>query len=232
MSDNVGKFALGLVSLVILWIGVYWWWEPSEPPISFGAAPQGQREAAPEGDLPADPPGTPDISGDTGPLIQPASLTLPSPKPVVAVNPPQFQEYTVRAGDTLRTISIKFFGTAAHAGSIARANPLMDPARLRAGRVIRVPKDADNIQGRPVPRPTTSTAAAPPRPAPPPKASGQRTYTVRAGDTLSAIAQDQYGSSGKAELIFDANRDKMKDRDELKIGMVLTIPAEAPGRGN
>lgn len=231
MSNNVGKFALGLVSLVVLWVGVYWWWEPSEPPISFGATPPGDRGPILEDD-PESHVGLQPLPMEPGPVIQQVSQAppQPNPRPVVAVHPPQFQDYTVRQGDTLRTISIKFFGNASRAAAIARANPLMDPARLRSGRLIRIPRDPDNIQGRPV-RPVPGAQARAPA-AGVPKSPSQRTYTVRPGDTLSAIAQDVYGTSAKAESIFDANRDKMKDRDELKVGMVLTIPAQASGPSN
>lgn len=241
MSDNIGKFALGLVSLVVLWIGVYWWWEPSEPPISFGATPVVHEGPATDGEppVPADPPGTPEPGAGVDPR-ETAPTQAQEPvhvKPVVAVTPPEFVEYTVRSGDTLRTISIKYFGTASQATAIARANPLMDPSRLRAGRVIRVPKDPGNIQGRPVPRPSViakgpaSTPVTTNIPTTAPKPTGtQRSYTVRPGDTLSAIAQDVYGTMSKADLIYEANRDKLDDRDELKVGMVLTIPA--PQRGN
>lgn len=238
MSDNIGKFALGLVSLVVLWIGVYWWWEPSEPPISFGATPVVHEGPAADSDpsLPADPTGTqaPDPGENPRGTTTAQAESPAHVKPVVAVTPPEFAEYTVRSGETLRTISIKYFGTASQAPAIARANPLMDPSRLRAGRVIRVPKDPGNIQGRPVPRPSavakasapasTTTASAAPKPTSP-----QRSYTVRPGDTLTAIAQDVYGSMTKADLIYDANRDKLQDRDELKVGMVLTIPAAERG---
>lgn len=234
MSDNVGKFALGLLSLVVLWVAVYWWWEPSEPPISFGASPVSH-----EASRVADPVGTPTPGGQPvapASIDPPPGVAQPQPqdataaqtpvRPVVAVTPPEFAEYTVRPGDTLRTISIKYFGTASQAAAIARANPLMDPSRLRAGRILRVPKDPANIQGRPVPRPTAVAKA----PSPPASGPGvPRSYTVRPGDTLSAIAQDVYGSIAKADLIYNANRDKMKDRDELRVGMVLTIPAAERG---
>ena len=52
-----------------------------------------------------------------------------------------------------------------------------------------------------------------------------KTYTVKAGDTLSAIAKEQLGSAGAYMKIFEANRDQLKDPDVIKPGQVLKIPA-------
>lgn len=52
-----------------------------------------------------------------------------------------------------------------------------------------------------------------------------RTYTVRAGDTLSAIAKEHLGNANAYMKIFEANRDQLKDPDKIKPGQVLKIPA-------
>jgi nucleoid-associated protein YgaU len=51
-----------------------------------------------------------------------------------------------------------------------------------------------------------------------------RTYTVKSGDTLSAIAKDQLGNAGAYMKIFEANRDQLTDPDKIKPGQVLRIP--------
>ena len=43
-----------------------------------------------------------------------------------------------------------------------------------------------------------------------------RTYTVKAGDTLSAIAKAQLGSASEYMKIFEANRDQLSDPDKIK----------------
>ena len=53
----------------------------------------------------------------------------------------------------------------------------------------------------------------------------QRTYTVKAGDTLSAIAREQLGDAGAYMAIFEANRDQLSDPDKIRPGQVLKIPA-------
>ncbi len=52
-----------------------------------------------------------------------------------------------------------------------------------------------------------------------------RTYTVKSGDTLSAIAKDQLGDASSYMSIFEANRDQLTDPDKIKPGQVLKIPA-------
>ena len=50
-------------------------------------------------------------------------------------------------------------------------------------------------------------------------------YTVRKGDSLSAISRRFYGSSRYYKLIFDANRDVLASETSLRPGQVLKIPA-------
>jgi nucleoid-associated protein YgaU len=56
-------------------------------------------------------------------------------------------------------------------------------------------------------------------------APAARTYTVKSGDTLSAIAKDQLGDAKAYMKIFEANRDQLSDPDKIKPGQVLKIPA-------
>ena len=55
--------------------------------------------------------------------------------------------------------------------------------------------------------------------------TGGRTYTVKAGDTLSAIAKEHLGSASAYTKIFEANRDQLTDPDKIKPGQVLKIPS-------
>ena len=52
-----------------------------------------------------------------------------------------------------------------------------------------------------------------------------KTYTVKSGDTLSAIAKEHLGSANEYMKIFEANRDQLSDPDKIKPGQVLKIPA-------
>jgi nucleoid-associated protein YgaU len=55
-------------------------------------------------------------------------------------------------------------------------------------------------------------------------AAASKTYTVKAGDTLSQIAKDHLGSAGKYMQIFDLNKDQLSDPDKIKPGQVLRLP--------
>lgn len=56
-------------------------------------------------------------------------------------------------------------------------------------------------------------------------ATASRTYTVKAGDTLSKIAKEHLGNANEYMKIFEANRDQLSDPDKIKPGQVLKIPA-------
>ena len=54
--------------------------------------------------------------------------------------------------------------------------------------------------------------------------SAGKTYTVKAGDTLSAIAKAHLGDANAYMKIFDANKDQLTDPDKIRPGQVLRIP--------
>ncbi len=51
-----------------------------------------------------------------------------------------------------------------------------------------------------------------------------KTYTVKKGDTLSAIAKEHLGSAGAYMKIFELNKDQLTDPDKIKPGQVLRLP--------
>jgi NitT/TauT family transport system substrate-binding protein len=52
-------------------------------------------------------------------------------------------------------------------------------------------------------------------------------YTVKAGDTLSKIADHFYSVPGKWEKIYEANRDSLKNPNYIYVGMKLVIPSDS-----
>lgn len=52
-----------------------------------------------------------------------------------------------------------------------------------------------------------------------------KTYTVKAGDTLSLIAREHLGDANAYMKIFNANKDLLTDPDKIKAGQVLKLPA-------
>jgi nucleoid-associated protein YgaU len=105
--------------------------------------------------------------------------------------------------------------------------------------IFRKKKKADfsGVQGggsstaQPAPAAPPPGGAATPHGAAPPAApqagtpaAAGRSYTVQKGDSLSAIAQREYGSAGKWKAIYEANRDTISNPDLIHPGQVLVIP--------
>ena len=67
-------------------------------------------------------------------------------------------------------------------------------------------------------------AKAAPAGAPAAAAVATKTYTVKAGDTLSKIAKEHLGNANAYMKIFEANKDQLTDPDKIKPGRVLKIP--------
>jgi LysM repeat protein len=55
------------------------------------------------------------------------------------------------------------------------------------------------------------------------------TYTVRSGDSLSAIALKVYHDAGAWPVLYWANRNRVRWANSIQVGQVLTVPAR-PGR--
>lgn len=58
----------------------------------------------------------------------------------------------------------------------------------------------------------------------PPPMAQSKTYTVKAGDTLSKIAKEYLGNANAYMEIFNANKDQLSDPDKIRPGQVLKIP--------
>lgn len=53
---------------------------------------------------------------------------------------------------------------------------------------------------------------------------GGETYEVKSGDTLSKISKHYYGDANDYMRIFYANRDQIKDPNNIQVGQQLNIP--------
>lgn len=136
----------------------------------------------------------------------PESYVSTGDTPPPALNPPP-TTHIVRAGDSFAKIAARY-GTTATA--VQRANPGVKPQSLRVGQEIKLPA---NI---------TAGASAGGSASAPASAAGAR-YTVRAGDSLSAIAA-RNGTTVTA--LRQANNLRS---DTIQIGQELTIPGGASG---
>lgn len=73
--------------------------------------------------------------------------------------------------------------------------------------------------------PTPTERAAAPTLVKSPQSAAQE-YTVKAGDTLSKLAERFYNSMSKWERIYNANRDSVKNPHYIYIGQKLMIPSD------
>lgn len=160
-----------------------------------------------------------------------------TPEPAAGAAPAssRFQLHRIRDGDTLSSLARDYLGSSKRFGEIYEANldRLTSPDLLPIGGELRIPP----ADAAPEPAPakargsdviTSPLASIPPgtirRPAAPSAPNATRTYRVRAGDTLAAIARRFYGDSERYTEIYDANRELLKTPADLCEGVLLTIP--------
>jgi nucleoid-associated protein YgaU len=144
-----------------------------------------------------------------------AAVTPVTPAPAVSVapstQPAGAREYTIKPGQTLSLIAAEVYGNSRFYVAIKRANPNIDPNRLKPGMRITLP-DISDVKPGPV-----ETAAG---------VSTGKIYTVKSGDTLYRISKTLYGTPKQAEAIYELNKETIGgDEGRLKLGMVLKLPA-------
>jgi nucleoid-associated protein YgaU len=57
-----------------------------------------------------------------------------------------------------------------------------------------------------------------------PAATSPGTYVVKKGDTLSKISKKFYGTPNRWQMIYEANRDRIPNMNNLRVGTTLVIP--------
>lgn len=170
-------------------------------------APTTVAYAAPE-------PGPAITSTETPPA---ATTAVVDDDPATAAEAPT-RQHTVKRGESLWSIAATELGNGRRYTEIAALNTTLLNGRgddfLRTGWVLTLPAD-----------PTDDTASDASEPA----------YTVRKGDTLSAIARDHLGDAQAYPQIFEASRHitqpnghQLTDPDVIDIGWTLTIPHTTP----
>lgn len=123
----------------------------------------------------------------------------------------EYRFYTWQSGDTWQSVADRYYADAGGLERLQRANE--GRSRMAPGeRILVQAVDLDAAQG-------TSPAAA--RPA---RAGSATTYVVEDGDSLWVIADRVYGQGIRWKEIFEANRDQLASKDDLRVGQVLRIP--------
>lgn len=136
--------------------------------------------------------------------------------------------YTLKDGETLFKICQAKYGNGNLWKELAEFNKatVSNPTKLRKGMTIRLPS-INVLHGEP-----QLAALAPVQMPPSVEQSASPTsvavaaeYVIQKGDTLGAIASKQLGSAKKWESIYEANRDRMKNPSDLKVGKSLRMPS-------
>jgi len=153
--------------------------------------------------------------------IAPAAATAPVTAAPAAASVPSGPRggttHVVSSGDSLWKIARRAYGDGnvqEHIDAILSENPALDedsvlvvgmriklPVLDARGDIVRLPADraADAIDGQ--------------------------TYKVRAGDTLSMIAQRELGAASRWQEIYELNRARITDPGRIVEGMLLALPA-------
>lgn len=149
------------------------------------------------------------LPGTTEPDDGVAQRVVESPPPVVVSRPVR---HIVASEQTLWHIAEKYYGDGIQWRKIQRANPTLIGAdgAVRAGVQLLIPQvtaDRDDVTRRSPPAPARPTVV-----------------TVQERETLSAIAGRVLGDPGRWRTLYQANRDRIKNPNRLKVGLQLRVP--------
>jgi len=126
------------------------------------------------------------------------------------------ERYTVVEGDSMWIIARKTLGSGAKWQLIAKANPLIDPLKIKPGDELIIPQ-VEPERG--------PIAEKTPRD---PLGLGfnqdEKVIEVLEGDSLWKIAAREYGDGTKWRIIYTANQTRMKHESDIRPGQQLLIP--------
>jgi nucleoid-associated protein YgaU len=228
--DGTTRIGIACLSLVILWIVVYWvtpapdadqtpprvtYQQPLlDEPVNTRPIPVRPVDAESQAPAEPDPTGDADAGADGADADRPDAPRPDAPRPGQII-PPTFAEYTVQEGDNAWSIAERFYGSRDQWAAVLLSNPTIDARRLfRVGRIIKLAEDPRNIQG--------IRAGEEPPPAP---RMDFIEYRVESGDSLSAISKSIYGRASLWRFIQSANADQVNaNGTNLRPGMILKIP--------
>lgn len=165
---------------------------------------------------------------------QPANELAEAPRePGRPSLPRRRRTHRVCDGDTLSSLADEYLGSSKRYLEIYEANRqrLASPDLLPIGAELEIPwpdeppaKVARQTPGEPAAEAPLSPLSPRPAVASPAPSGVKRTYRVKAGDTLAAIARQFYGDGERYQDIYKANRQRLQAPEDLREGVVLDIP--------
>lgn len=161
------------------------------------------------------------------PSVGPSQQTEQTQEDISPENLPG--KYTVKEGDTLFTISEKYYNDGYKYTEIAQASNLTDPNNIEVGQQLEIPKLSDDTlmaESTPMPTETPTPQEQTTQTVPTqdwgPKITSD-TYTVSEGDWLSTIAARAYNGDLMAYIKL-AQANNIQNPDLIYPGTVLKIP--------
>lgn len=118
----------------------------------------------------------------------------------------------------IRNLKVDYRNSVAHLSGEADSPEALQKAVLLAGNIQGV--ESVDVDGMKVAGGVQSAAAVE-------GFDNTEYYVIKSGDTLSKIAGQYYGDAGQYDLIFEANREVIKDPDLIFPGQKIRIPPKA-----
>jgi nucleoid-associated protein YgaU len=195
-------------------------------PIAPKATPEAPLVVAP---TPAGTDSQPEIVKPTGESTAEKTIDKPEAKPAADTGDTAAasagRPHKIRTGETYSSIAKVAYGDARYYLAIEKANPNVDPSKLKPGMTINLP-DVETVKGPAHPAGDKQKAAEPSSSSSEKEIDAATEYRVQSGDSLHKIAMKRYGTSTMADKIYEANKGTIGDDSaKLKIGMVLKMPA-------
>ncbi|WP_432402832.1 CotH kinase family protein [Wukongibacter sp. M2B1] len=110
-----------------------------------------------------------------------------------------YDTYTLKAGETLFYVSMKFYGHQGMIEKIRKLNGIRDINSIRTGTKLKLPQGKDQYRGN-VPE----------------------LYKLKSGESLFSVSMRFYGSKGKIEEIKKLNN--IEDVNDIPSGKILKLP--------
>lgn len=140
----------------------------------------------------------------------------PAPEVAAPVAPTPTRIYVIKPNETFSSIAAAVYGNPSFYPHIQRANPGIDPARLKPGMKINVP-DVSAVKPTAITASSSSPGAAPFDP--------NNEYRVQPNDSLYRISVKLYGKSDRMNKLYELNKETIgEDPANVKPGMVLKLP--------
>jgi LysM repeat protein len=169
-------------------------------------------------------------------VIQPAGGTRTVQQQQQPVSLAGMKDYTAQPGDNLSKMAARFMGanTKANRDAIIRANPSLqeDANKVIVDKIYHIPSvgAVSSVQSSPQSQQQTAPVA-PQRQPVVTAAATEYWYTVKEGDSLWKIANEQLGNPSALTSIKELNKETLNG-DTVVVGQKLRLPGKPVARAN